>query len=197
MPNRIIRIRRARRKRTIASLLIGGVTVVGLVTISFYLTLQQERNLTVLDPVDTALVDAETDDIVELQDVTNVFEPARELSIDEKERNDQQRRSDIAAIHSALQAYYQQNGSYPKLTQLNSDQFREVNFPDVPEEMFKDPADEGSRVVITRTAQEATYAYDVVDEDGFTCEPSRRVCVSYSLSALLSGGLAFTLDSDE
>lgn len=197
MTNKIIRLRHARRKRTIASLLFGGLIIVGLVVSSFYFTLRQERSLTVLDPADDTTVDTEDDSMVELQDTTDIFEPARELSIDEKERNDQQRRSDIAAIHSALQAYYQQNGSYPKLTQLNSDKFRAANFPDVPEETFKDPADEDTRVVITRTAQEATYAYDVVDEDGFTCEPSRRVCVSYSLSALLSGGLAFTLDSDD
>ncbi len=197
MPNKIIRLRHARRKRTIASLLFGGLIIVGLVVSSFYFTLRQERSLTVLDPADDTTVDTEDDSMVELQDTTDIFEPARELSIDEKERNDQQRRSDIAAIHSALQAYYQQHGDYPKLTQLNSDQFREANFPDVPEEIFQDPADEGSRIVITRTAQPATYAYDVVDEDGFTCEPSRRACVSYSLSALLSGGLAFTLDSDE
>lgn len=196
MPNKRFRFSQARRKRTIASLLAGGLVIIALTAGSFYMTLQQERRLTVLDPLDSG-EEIESEEAIELRETGAAFEPAAEISIDEKERNDEQRRSDIAAIHSALQSYFQEHNQYPRLAQLNSEQFRENNFSELARETFKDPVDEGSRIVITRTPQEATYAYDVVDENGFTCEPSGRACVSYRLSALLSDGLSFTLDSEE
>lgn len=197
MPNKF-RLKHARRKRTIAALMVGGLLLVGVVASSFYLTLQQERRLTVFGPAGSADEQADNPETETTdREMANLFEPAAELSLDEKNRKDEQRRSDISDIHDALQRYFSENGRYPKLTELNSEQFRDIHFPDMPKETFQDPADTGVRVVITRTPQRATYAYDVVNEDGFTCEPSGRQCVSYKLSALLSGGLAFSIESDE
>lgn len=166
--------------------------MIGLVALGFYGTLQQERRLTVIDPIET---DVRDDGQVVITD--DFFEPAGETSIDNRELYDEQRRANIKAIHEALQAYYAEKDSYPTITQLNSEGFRTQNFSDLPTDTFKDPADAGSRISITRTPQPNVYAYDVLNEDGYTCEPAGRSCVAYSLSAVLSGGLSFTLTSDE
>jgi type II secretory pathway pseudopilin PulG len=198
MPNRF-RLKHVRRKRTIAGLVVGGMVLIGLVVGSFYITLQQERGLTVFAPTNAADEDesSETEDVTTDREMADFFEPAAELSIDEQERKDEQRQNDLSEIHEALQQHYQEHGRYPTLTQMNSVQFRDANFPSLTKEVFQDPADTDSRVVITRTPQKATYAYDVVDEDGYTCEPSGRTCVSYTLSALLSGGLTYSIDSND
>ena len=192
MRNRNFFLRQAQRKRTIAGFIFGGFIIIGLVAVGFYGTLQQERQLTVIDPVDT---DVRDEGQVVITD--DFFEPAGETSIDNQELYDEQRRANVEAIHEALQSYYAEHDSYPTLTQLNSEGFRTQNFSDVPTDTFKDPADAGSRISITRTPQPNVYSYDVLNEDGYTCEPAGRSCVSYTLSAVLGGGLAFTLASDD
>ncbi len=188
--------RRARRKRTIAGLLIVGLVGIAFVVWAFYGNVQQERLLTVLDPVDSA----QDDDIENGEhagSTAQFFEPAGELSVDEKKINDEQRQADLAAIHAALQDYFASNGQYPSLPNMNSNGFRQKNFPELDEATFKDPADESSQIAITRTPQEYVYAYDVVDRNGYTCEPAGRACVGYRLSAILSSGLAYSINHDD
>lgn len=191
-------LRHARRKRTIMGLVFGGLLLFALVAGSYYITLQEERGLTAFDPAVSEDEEASEEDYEVIEsEMEDLFEPAGEVSIDDKERKDEQRRSDLSEIHEALQQYYSEHGRYPTISQLNSDGFREANFPEAPREIFQDPADTGSRIVITRTPQAATYAYDAVDDEGYTCEPSGRSCASYTLSALLSSELTYSIDSDD
>lgn len=85
-------------------------------------------------------------------------------NIQERAR-DTERRSDINAIHTQLELYYSDNGSYPAaltdLTDLNPDATVAPNAPD------------------------ETYTFDPQQDDGTACTTADGNCVEYNLSATL------------
>lgn len=185
-------------KRTIALLFALALALVGSVSYGMYHTMRSERALSVIDPAIEPIEDEEHDEDYEVYSIGGrSFEPARELSIDEKERYDSQRRDDIQQIHQALQAHHSEHGKYPRLSNLNSDRYREAHFPELDREVFRDPEDSASQVSLTRTPQQHVYAYNVLNDQGYTCEPVGRACVSYTLSATLSSGLLYSIDHNE
>ena len=185
------------RKRSIALLFAFALVLFGGVSYGMYTTIRSERALTVIDPASEQTEEESDEDYEVLSVDTRSFDPAGELSIDEKERYDAQRRDDIQQIHGALQAYRVEHGDYPRLTSLNSDRFRETHFPDLDSDVFRDPDDSASQISLTRPPQKHVYAYDVVNAEGYTCEPIGRECTSYTLSTTLSGGLLFSIDHNE
>ncbi|MCA1807361.1 MAG: hypothetical protein LC687_05895 [Actinobacteria bacterium] len=180
------------RRRIIASFIIGGILVIGAVAWLFLSQLQAERQLTAVDPPDTS-----TDEETTSSDISGrVFSEAEKPATELRDIHDNQRRDNIDAIHRGLQVYFSEKGVYPDLTNMNSDSFRQGAFPELEPADFKDPDDTDSRVVITRTPQRGVYAYEPVDANGYTCEPVGRNCVNYSVSAILSDGVVYTLSSD-
>lgn len=187
-----------KRKRSIALFFVLALVLVGSVGFGVYATMRSERALSVIDPATELAADEEHEEDYEVYSIDGrSFDPASELSLDEKERYDAQRRDDIQQIHQALQAYRVEHGQYPRLTSLNSDRYRETNFAELDREVFRDPEDSASQVSLTRTPQTHVYAYDVLNEEGFTCEPVGRSCVSYALTATLSGGLLYSIDHND
>lgn len=181
------------RRRIIFALMASGLLLLAGLAWLFVWNIQVERSLTTTEepPV---ISDAE--DTVFVERTTPIFDSAEEPTVELEEINDNQRRENIDAIHSALQAYFAEHDSYPTLTNMNSDQFRLQMFPQLDNDDFRDPDDSSSQIAITRTAQPAVYAYDVVNENGFTCEPHDRVCTSYTLLAQLSDGTVYSVTSD-
>lgn len=190
-----------KRKRSIALLFVLALALVGSVGYGVYQTMRSERALSVIDPASELIEDEEHEEHEEDYEVYSIggrnFDPASELSIDEKERYDSQRRDDIQQIHQALQAYRAKHGEYPRLSNLNSDRFRETHFPELDREVFRDPEDSASQISLTRTPQQHVYAYDVLNDQGYTCEPVGRACVTYTLTTTLSGGLLYSIDHNE
>lgn len=186
------------RKRSIVLLFVVALALVGSVVFGVYQTMRNERALSVIDPASELVVDEEHEEDYEVYSVSGrSFDPASELSIDEKERYDAQRRDDIRQIHQALQAYRAKHSEYPRLSNLNSDRFRETHFPELSRDVFRDPEDGASQISLTRTPQKHVYAYDVLNDQGYTCEPVGRACVSYTLTTMLSGGLLYSIDHNE
>lgn len=187
-----------KRKRSIALLFVLALALVGSVGYGVYQTMRSERALSVIDPASEPIENEDNEEDYEVYSVnTRSFDPAGELSIDEKERYDEQRREDIRLIHEALQEYWAAQGEYPRLSSFNSDRFRETHFPQLDRDVFRDPEDKASQISLTRTPQKHVYAYDVLDERGYTCEPVGRTCVSYTLTTTLSGGLLYSIDHNE
>src|SRR5688572_14244107 len=58
--------------------------------------------------------------------------------IQQRARNTE-RETDIKAIHSQLEAYYAQNGSYPALSDVNDATWRGTNMKGLDSEALKDP----------------------------------------------------------
>lgn len=185
------------RRRIIAALLVGGLALLAGVAFWFFVHVQGERQLTAVDPpTDSSSTEAES--TMRFEGSDSMFESAEEsTTIELEEIHDNQRRADIDAIHDGLQAYGADRGEYPRLSNLNSRSFRQSAFPDLGEENFLDPAQFESRVVITRTPQIATYAYEPVNDDGYTCELRGRECVNYTVKVLLSDGTEYSRSSEE
>lgn len=185
------------RRRIIAALIIGGLVLLAGVAFLFFVHLQGERQLTAVDPP-TESSSGEDENTIRYGSSDSMFESAEESSAIELEQiHDNQRRADIDAIHDGLQAYGANQGEYPRLSNMNSRSFRGSSFPDLEDDTFLDPAQPDSRVVMTRTPQLATYAYEPVNQDGYTCELRGRECVNYTLKVLLSDGTEYSRSSEE
>lgn len=180
-----------RRKRVITSFFVIGLLLIGLVSGMFYQRLTQERGLSAIDPPELQQsADSSAEDSVRLE---RLFEPASEASVEVRQLHDKQRRDNIDAIHEALQARWQEKTRYPRLSELNSAGYRSGAFPELDEDVFLDPDKADRNIAITRTPQATVYAYNVVDENGYTCEIDVRVCVGYELAAILSDGSVYML----
>lgn len=184
------------RKRTIAAFFVLGLILLLAPVAFFYYHLRQERQLTVDEPPaeTSSATDSDHNNLPVPQDF---FEAAEEKSVEVRGMHDKQRQENIDAIHQALQAHYAEEGAYPTLTRMNSDGYRQGAFPNLTNEDFIDPDNVDAAVTITRTPQATVYAYDVVNEDGYTCEPSGRKCVDYTLTALLSNNSLYSVTTNE
>jgi prepilin-type N-terminal cleavage/methylation domain-containing protein len=92
--------------------------------------------------------------------------------IQRKARNTE-RESDVKAIHSQLEAYFNEAGSYPAMADVNSSTWRGTNMKSLDPEALKAPA--GTAQELCGTATTACYGYTT---DGAT----------YTLTAPLEGG---------
>jgi|AntRauTorckE6833_2_1112554.scaffolds.fasta_scaffold00834_4 hypothetical protein len=181
------------RKRILVGFIFVGLVLGSVVALYFFRTLQTERDPVTANPVVADIRANEESGAV----ADSLFSDADEDVIDLQELRDNQRRENIDAIHAELQRYYQENNQYPSLANMNSTGFRQGVFPGLEDADFTDPENDDFSVTITRTPQPAVYSYEVVDENGYTCEPVGRQCVSYTLSALLSTELAYQLSSED
>lgn len=114
--------------------------------------------------------------------------------IQQKTRNTQ-RKTDINAITSHVEAFYAETGSYPTLAQMQDDTpttgFLAVNMKGLKLDALDDPKGvEGSGLVAATS--ETEYGYESAQEDGSACavidttggDPTTN-CATYTLTATL------------
>jgi hypothetical protein len=101
---------------------------------------------------------------------------------------DTERKTDINALHGQLEAYYAQNGYYPTLASLNDAAWRAANMKGLDAAALKDPA--GTSSAIAAKPAKNVYSYSVTPA---ACDNGTHGnCTSYSLSATLDDGSAYT-----
>ena len=101
------------------------------------------------------------------------------------------READINALHSQIEYYYGQNGTYPTLANLNDSDWRSTNLKGLDAEALKDP--QGSAATLVDTPAADSYAYAVSPAN---CDNgSGGDCTSYVLTATYEGGGSFVKNS--
>jgi hypothetical protein len=103
---------------------------------------------------------------------------------------DNLRKADLSYISSKIHDYYKTNNYFPTLNQINSLQF-DNNIPGgIDRNKFKDPS--GSKEMLLAVSNISGYTYQALPVD---CNNSNRLCLSYRLSAVLSNGKAYIINS--
>lgn len=100
---------------------------------------------------------------------------------------DSQRSADVSAIVTQLEAYKSDNGNYPSLGNLNSQAWRTANLKSLDNDALVDP----QTVCNPETASDClkaapvakSYAYEVSNIAGTTCEADATTCAQYILTA--------------
>jgi prepilin-type N-terminal cleavage/methylation domain-containing protein len=100
----------------------------------------------------------------------------------QKNARNRTREADINALHSQLEYYYGQNGTYPTLTDLNDATWRSTNLKGLDAEALKDPQGADETLVGSPTAK--TYSY-AVSPTG--CNNTSTDCTGYVLTATREG----------
>lgn len=110
---------------------------------------------------------------------------------------DSQRKTDINALQSHVEAYYAQNGSYPTLAMINDDAWRAANMKGLDPEALRDPKAPTATVDLAGTATTTAYGYSSL-AGGAACTVTGTLpavdvtadCDSYALAADLEGETA-------
>lgn len=108
---------------------------------------------------------------------------------------DTERKTDIVALHSQLEAYNASNGKYPTKANLDDSAWVAANLKGLDKESTRDPKNTVYTFAAAATANQ--YAYDVTAADGTTaCDNTTTDCAKYKLIATLeNGGTTFEKDS--
>lgn len=101
---------------------------------------------------------------------------------------DTERQTDLKALQGQLEAYYAQNGEYPTTTQINDPRFIAENMKGLDIEATRDP--DGSKYEFTNRATKGQYGYYAIG-----CLSTGGGCTAYTLTATMSDGEMFTLQS--
>jgi prepilin-type N-terminal cleavage/methylation domain-containing protein len=109
--------------------------------------------------------------------------------IQAKARNSK-RQTDLASLQTHLEGFYNDNGYYPNLGDMNNQAtFVKTNLNGTDPQAFLDPSHANKsdfNLVATPTAK--TYAYAVTQADGTTaCETDHTLCAKYTLTATYEG----------
>ncbi len=104
---------------------------------------------------------------------------------------DTERKTDINAIASHLEAYNAQNGYYPTLAQVNDPAWRSQNMKGLDVEALKDPDETEAK--LSDSADTTGYYYQT-DPAGCGAVDA-PACATYLLSALLSDGSEYSKES--
>lgn len=106
----------------------------------------------------------------------------------QKKARDAQRKTDIGALETHLEAYYAENGKYPVLSSLNSTTLKGLKA-----ETLKDP--KGTANAPKDGAPTATqYGYTVTPSG---CDNTATDCANFEISAILEdGGTTYTKKSE-
>ena len=109
----------------------------------------------------------------------------------QQKARDTERKTDINAIASHLEAYNAQNGRYPTLADVNDATFRAANMKGLDPAALQDPKGSAQALVATTTANSYVYA---VSPSG--CDNgSGGDCSQYTLTATLEGGGTYVKQS--
>lgn len=118
-------------------------------------------------------------------------------------RNDQ-RKTDITTIQTAVDSYKAANGKYPSLAQLNSADFRKTNLKNVTQDIIQDPKWSNKNKLCTKSGlaivQDTTkpsfgcYGYALSPAN---CDNVSIDCTSYTLSSSLEPNLPYLKQSND
>ncbi len=113
--------------------------------------------------------------------------------IQAKARNSK-RSSDISTVQTQLEAFFQSNGYYPSLGDMNSTTWLGSNMKSLDTEAVADPsATSGSDCAKTHnncfatSATAKSYGYSPKDSSGNSCETDDTTCATYTLTANYEG----------
>ncbi|MBI1856662.1 hypothetical protein HY003_03890 [Candidatus Saccharibacteria bacterium] len=104
---------------------------------------------------------------------------------------DVERKTDIMALQSQLEDYYNQNGVYPTVNDINSASWRSINMKNLNKEYLRDPL--SGSYALTSIPMKNYYSYEVLGSNGKACMSTD--CASYTLSAKLSDGTSYVKQS--
>ena len=104
---------------------------------------------------------------------------------------DTQRKTDINAVQSHVEAYYAQTGNYPTLGNLNDSTWRSTNMKGLDPESLKDPKDTDANIAAATDA--TNYGYTVTPNG---CDNTTTMCDAYVLTATLESGGTYTKQSN-
>ncbi len=109
----------------------------------------------------------------------------------QRNARDRTREADINALHSQIEYYYGQNGTYPTLANLNDATWRSTNLKGLDSEALKDP--KGASATLVATPASSAYSYAVTPAN---CDNgSAGDCTAYVLTATYEGGGTFVKNS--
>ncbi|OGL30484.1 hypothetical protein A3F37_01260 [Candidatus Saccharibacteria bacterium RIFCSPHIGHO2_12_FULL_41_12] len=106
----------------------------------------------------------------------------------QQKARDKERQTDIGALHSQLEAYYAQNGSYPALAEVNTGSWRTDNMKGLDSAALQDP--KGSAQTLAAAASATEYGY--ATNGGVACTTAAADCTSYILTANREEGTGLT-----
>lgn len=106
----------------------------------------------------------------------------------QKERN-KERQKDVKSLQVGIEGYFNQNGKYPTLTDLNDTAWRIKNIKALEADDLKDPTSTSDKLVAAPAA--GAYSYDVKAEDDTLCDNATKDCAKYTLTATYEGGEKF------
>jgi hypothetical protein len=104
---------------------------------------------------------------------------------------DSKRKSDIATIQTQLEAFFQNDGYYPSLADMNSSAWLASNMKSLDKTALADPDSSNSQKLAGAPAVHV-YAYQPTDSAGKSCESDDTNCAKYTLTATLSDGSVYS-----
>lgn len=106
--------------------------------------------------------------------------------IQQKARNSK-RQSDVAALQTQLEAFYQQSGYYPSLADLNNATWLRDNMKSLDQNALVDPSNATQSKTLVASPAAKSYSYAVTDASGASCEATDSNCAKYTLTATYEG----------
>ena len=108
----------------------------------------------------------------------------------QKNNRNRTREANIKVVHSQLENYYGQIGTYPTLANLNDPSWRSANLKGLDEEDLKDPQGDSAVLVGSPTAK--SYSYSATPTG---CNNKSVDCTGYVLTATREGEDPFAKNS--
>jgi type IV pilus assembly protein PilA len=109
--------------------------------------------------------------------------------IQQKARNTK-RQTDVAALQTQLEAYYQTAGYYPNLTDMNGSAWLAANMKSLDTAALVDPSNPTQSKTLVGAPIAKSYSYAAGDATGATCDgaiPADQACAKYTLTATYEG----------
>lgn len=109
--------------------------------------------------------------------------------IQQKARN-AKRDTDMSAIQTQLEAFYQTSGYYPNLTDVNNSSWVTANLKSLDQVALIDPSNTTQSMTFVSAPAAKAYSYVAANAAGATCDgasPADQACVSYTLTATYEG----------
>jgi len=103
----------------------------------------------------------------------------------ERNRQNQQRQTDIDNIHQQLEAYYVVHSFYPTFADMNNTTWVGLNLPVLSLNSLRDP--KSKSYLLSAQPTKSAFAYQVTAADGGSCNNVARLCIHYTLTATLIG----------
>ena len=98
---------------------------------------------------------------------------------------DSKRKADVETIQTQLEAFFQENGYYPSLKDMNSSAWLNANMKTLDQNALIDPANPAKSKILLAAPAAKSYAYAVTDASGASCEADDTKCAKYTLTATL------------